>query len=128
MMMRDFDLVRRGGERWRAGVCLAIIAVLLYNPFFTILSSSREDSVRHALSFRATVASSELFKLKGPESNDATAIGCCDLLDAFTLLQSQRRQSARECNTEAPFFLTNFLSGNLWFRPPPAASSLFLFF
>src|ERR1700730_15354264 len=48
------------GARSRTAVCLVLIALLLYNPFFTILSISRDLSVQHPLSYRATVAGSEL--------------------------------------------------------------------
>jgi hypothetical protein len=60
-MMRGLHWERQSSdERWRTGVCLALVALLLYNPFLTILSSSHEISVQHPLSYRATVASSEL--------------------------------------------------------------------
>src|SRR5258708_25640888 len=46
--------------RGRTAVCLVLIALLLYNPFFTILKISQDLSVQHPLSYRATLAGSEL--------------------------------------------------------------------
>src|ERR1700682_5335015 len=46
--------------RRRAAVCFVLVALLLYNPFFTILGSSLDLSVQHPLSYRATLAGTEL--------------------------------------------------------------------
>jgi hypothetical protein len=43
-----------------AGLCLVLVILFLYNPFFTIYGSSGVPAVRHPLSYRGTVASSEL--------------------------------------------------------------------
>jgi hypothetical protein len=48
------------GVLWRSGLCLLLAVLFLYNPFFTIHGSSHVLKVQDSLSFRSTVASSEL--------------------------------------------------------------------
>lgn len=104
-----------------AWVCLLLPILLLCNPFLATSESSGGLAIHHPPSYRATVASPELLKFKNTESREAIVLVHCDLLEAFTLLQPELRQSARQCNTEDPLPPDQFLSGNLWFRPPPAA-------
>jgi hypothetical protein len=60
MMADSESRVEASDALGRPAFCLLLIAFLLYNPFFTILSSSADVSVQHPLSYRATVAGSEL--------------------------------------------------------------------
>lgn len=103
-----------------AWMCLVLPLLLLCNPFLAS-ESSGALSLRHPPSYRGTVASSELQKFKSQESREAIAIAESDLLAGFALLLPQLQPSAKSGDTEAPRFADRFLSGNLWFRPPPAA-------
>ena len=119
--MRDLDLQPQTGRaRWRAGVCLALIALFLYNPFFTILSSSHEVSVRHALSYRATVASSELRRCAlepaKPLLPELTAAIFCA---AILMSASNDVGAVHRRDAVAPVSMA--LCDNVWFRPPPSA-------
>lgn len=119
--MRDFDREPQGSrERWRAGVCLALIAVLLYNPFLTILSSSHEVSVRHPLSFRATVASSELrrgtLEPAKPLLPELTAAIFCA---ALFLRATDEGAMVQPHHAVAVVSLAP--CDSVWFRPPPSA-------
>jgi len=121
MMMRDLDLQPQTGRaRWRAGVCLALIALFLYNPFFTILSSSHEVSVRHALSYRATVASSELRRCAlepaKPLLPELTAAIFCV---AILLMASDDVGAVQGRDAVAAVSLVP--CDSVWFRPPPSA-------
>jgi hypothetical protein len=104
-----------------AWVCLLLFIVLLYNPFLAAQGSSGALSVGHPASYRATVASSELLKSENPESSKTIAIADGDLLGGFTLLQPQLQTSAGRGDTDDLHTADPFLSGNLWFRPPPTA-------
>jgi hypothetical protein len=101
-------------------VCLALIALLLYNPFLTILSSSHEVSVRHPLSYRATVASSELrrctVKPAKPLLPELTAAIFC----AVVVLRADKEVVVALPDDEAvPMLMA--ACDSVWFRPPPSA-------
>ncbi len=121
MMRRDFDREPQGRrEHWRVGVCLAVIAVLLYNPFFTILSSSHEISVRHALSYRATVASSELRRgTLEPAKPLLPELAASLFCAAIFLRTPDEGAMVRPRDAVAPALLPP--CDNIWFRPPPSA-------
>jgi hypothetical protein len=104
-----------------AWVCLLLSVLFLYNPFLAMQGSSGALSVGHRPSYRATVASSELLKFEKTESRETFAIADVNLLQAFILLQPQLPSSAEHDNIEDLHPADQFLSGNLWFRPPPAA-------
>jgi hypothetical protein len=104
-----------------AWMCLLLPLLLLCNPFSAKSESSGALSLRHPPSYRATVASSELQKFERQESREAIAIADRDLLGGFALLLPQLQPSAEYGDTEVPRPADRFLSGNLWFRPPPAA-------
>jgi hypothetical protein len=78
-------------------------------------------AVHHQPSYRATVASAELLKFKNAESREAIAIVDLDLFEAFTLLPPQMQWSAGRGDIEDLHPADQFLSGDLWFRPPPVA-------
>jgi hypothetical protein len=120
-MMRDLDGERQTGvEHWRTGVCLAVIALLLYNPFFTILSSSRDVSVQHPLSYRATVAASELRRCTlepaKPLLPELTAAIFCA---AIFLRATDEVGFAQPRDAVAP--VSQAPCDSVWFRPPPSA-------
>ena len=106
---------------WHAVLCLLIAVLCVYNPFFTIYGNSGNLHVCHPLSYRGTVASSELRR--------------CTLELAVPLISIAEGQRARGWRqnatlTENSIFPTwrhdDFVPGfrqvvldGLWFRPPP---------
>ncbi len=106
------------GHAW---VCMLLPILLLCNPFLATPESSGVLAVHHRPSYRATVASAELLKFKNAESREAVAIVDLDLFEAFTLLQPQMQWPAGHGETADLHSADQFLSGDLWFRPPPAA-------
>lgn len=119
--MRDSHLWQQsGGERRQACLCLTLIALLLYNPFLTILSSTHEISVQHPSSYRATVASSELRRCttepaKPPLPELAAVLFCAAVfLRAGNEIVVLPVRDAIEYGS-----LTT--CDSVWFRPPPSA-------
>jgi hypothetical protein len=117
--MRDSDLrIELSEARRRTAVCLVLIALLLYNPFFTILGISHDLSVRHTLSYRATLAGSELrrctFEAAQPliPALDAAVIYAASLLTPSV-------EGVQPTDTPTP--LAQVLCDSIWFRPPPSA-------
>jgi len=112
--------IPRAAKR-HAWVCLLLPVLLLCNPFLATPESSGILAVHHRPSYRATVASAELLKFKNSESREAIAIADLDLFEAFTLPRPQMERSAGHGETEDLRPADQFLSGDLWFRPPPVA-------
>ena len=120
-MIRDLHGERpSSGERWRAGVCLALVALLLYNPFLTILSSPQDVSVRHPLSYRATVASSELRRCT-TESTKPLLPDLAALLFYATVFLRAGDEIIVVQARDAVAPLSLAVCDSAWFRPPPAA-------
>jgi hypothetical protein len=100
-------------------MCLLLGVLSLYNPFLTIAGASDIPNVRHPLSYRATVASSELRR------------GSINLVESLVptlevLVASERMRAT----TVDPVVLAlphdffrsvpQVICSSLWFRPPPA--------
>jgi hypothetical protein len=112
--------VLRGAANRHVWVCLLLPILLLCNPFLAPSDSPGPLAIHHPPSYRATVASSELQKFKNPESREHIGIANHDVLEAFSLLLPRLHSSGEFLDTESRFLPAQFLSGNLWFRPPPA--------
>jgi hypothetical protein len=121
VMIRNSESpIEARGRQKRAAVCLVLIALLLYNPFFTILSISRDLSVAHPLSYRATVAGSELRRCTVEASDPLIPELAAALLHAAALLAPSHK---------VDFVQTSDIAGvvsqpscdSIWFRPPPSA-------
>jgi len=120
-MKRDIGLGPEFTEpRWRPLVCLVLVAFLLYNPFFTILGSSRDVSVQHPLSYRATVAGTELQRC-----TLETGSPLLPELDAAILYAVSLFSPPRELTLVQPRDSAGPMSqascDSIWFRPPPSA-------
>jgi hypothetical protein len=111
------------GARNRAAVCLVLVALLLYNPFFTILSSSRDLSVTRPLSYRATVAGSELRRCTVESADPADPLApelTAAILHAAILL-TPTHEGAVVQPSDAAGLLSQASCDSIWFRPPPSA-------
>jgi hypothetical protein len=105
----------------QAWMCLLLSLLFLYNPYLAVQGPSGALSVGHRPSYRATVAASELSRFENPENREGIAIANLDVFEAFILLQPRSQTFAGHGNTEVLPPVDQFLSGNLWFRPPPSA-------
>jgi hypothetical protein len=112
----DFFVIHR-----RAWVCLLLSVLFLYNPFLATQGSSGALSVGHPPSYRATVASPELLKFENSKNPTVIAIADIDLSATFILIPPLPRPPAGYGDGEILHATDQFLSGKLWFRPPPAA-------
>jgi hypothetical protein len=112
------------GWRWqsvgtlgRVALTLALIVVLLYNPFFTILNISSDLNVQRPLSYRATLAGSELrrctFEIAQPLISALTLVFGANLLlptQVVALVHRDDKVSLPQVSCDS-----------IWFRPPPSA-------
>ena len=106
--------------RGRAALCFVLVALLLYNPFFTILGNSRDISVQHPLSYRATVAGTELRRGMLEPSNPLVPELTAAILHAASLFfPSHDIAFVQPSDTAGPLSLA--ICDSIWFRPPPAA-------
>ena len=112
--------IETSGARERAAVCLVLIALLLYNPFFTVLSISQDLSVAHPLSYRATVAGSELRRCTVDPANPLIPELTAALLHAATLL-TPTHEVAFVQPSDTAGLLSQASCDSIWFRPPPSA-------
>jgi hypothetical protein len=120
-MLRHSELSSDASQsRWRAAVNLLLVALLLYNPFFTILSSSRDLNVRHPLSYRATIAGSELRRCTMDEVQPLVPGLDAALVHAATLLAPSLKIFLVQPSDTAGLS-SQALCDSVWFRPPPAA-------
>jgi hypothetical protein len=111
---------RHGAVRlpWRA-VCLVLGLLLLYNPFFTICPAAGPDATfQHHVSYRSTVAASEL--------------GCSNLqqhrevsVEPIVALVATLFDAVRPAEVIAPrpseetVAVSDGFASALWSRPPP---------
>jgi hypothetical protein len=120
-MTPDSELrVEMGGGRKRAAICVLLVALLLYNPFFTILSASPDLSVNHPLSYRATVAGSELRRCTIDSTDPLLPELTAAILYAAVLL-TPTCEVAFVQPSDTAGVLSRASCDNIWFRPPPSA-------
>jgi len=120
-MTQDSKMLMGSSEmRGRVAVCLLLIALLLYNPFFTVLSISQDLSVQHPLSYRATVAGSELRRCTIEAGKPLLPP-----LSAAVSLASALFAPSHEVTLIQPDDIVatvpQALCDSIWFRPPPSA-------
>ncbi|HET9994892.1 MAG TPA: hypothetical protein VFQ18_05755 [Candidatus Acidoferrum sp.] len=103
---------------WHAGLCLFLAILFLYNPFFTVYGSPAGLNVRHPLSLRGTVASSELrrgiIKQTAPKIDAPTeaALEVVPLPKVFPLDAASTQEEPLIPEKETAL-------EDLWCRPPP---------
>ena len=120
-MISDLGLpIETNRARNRAAVCLVLIALLLYNPFFTILGTSQDLSVKHPLSYRATVAGSELRRCTIDSTDPLVPELRAPILHA-AILFTPTHQVVHVQPSDTAGLLSQASCDNIWFRPPPSA-------
>jgi hypothetical protein len=102
----------------RAAISLLLAALFLYNPFFTVLSISQDLSVQHSLSYRATLAGSELRR--------CTFEAPAQLIPELSAVVSQAIALPKPSYEVGPVQISDLLPlsqvacDSIWFRPPPS--------
>jgi len=107
-------------KRKRAAICVLLVALLLYNPFLTILGASQDLSVKHPLSYRATVAGSELRRCTMEPADPLIPELTAAILHAALLL-TPTCEVAFVQPSDIAGLLPQASCDNIWFRPPPSA-------
>jgi hypothetical protein len=120
MMRNSEDQALLRGTWQRHLFCLLLVAFLLYNPFFTILSISQDLSVQHTLSYRATLAGSELRRCTVEDAQPLTPALHIILAHAAALFVSSHKVALVQPDNTSRF-LSLDLCDSVWFRPPPSA-------
>ena len=110
---------KAGVSPWRVGLCLLLGLFFLYNPFFTICVASGPSAVvHHPVSYRSTIASSEL----GCGTMQLTKVQAAPL-EAFVAIEKalllQADDSRPKPEGETVRAVTQDFASSLWFRPPP---------
>ena len=121
IMTQDSEMLIGSREaRGRTAVCLLLMALLLYNPFFTVLSISQELSVQHPLSYRATMAGSELRRCTFEAGKPLLPELSAGISRASTLFTLSHEVALIEPSDTAGA-ISQTLCDSIWFRPPPSA-------
>jgi hypothetical protein len=101
-------------------VCFVLVALLLYNPFFTILGNSRDLNVQHPLSYRATLAATELQRGIVEPANPLVPGLDAAILHVFSFFSlSHKIALVQPSDPAMPMALAS--CDSIWFRPPPSA-------
>jgi hypothetical protein len=106
------------GFFFEAGICLLLVALCLYNPFFTIFGASQVSNVQHHADYRATVAGSELRRCTIEPAPELTPALEASLFVTVCAFEPERNELC-----SPPVFTGSVQQqnrGSLWFRPPPA--------
>jgi hypothetical protein len=100
-----------------------LAGLFLYNPFLAASAASGGLTVRHPVSYRATVASCEVEQFAQPNSGATALLPNVEdarvLILQLTVIRSTPRHYLQEQEEVAATPQTGF-SSSLWFRPPPA--------
>jgi hypothetical protein len=120
MYLAEQAAARKQRSHWTVALCLFLVALFLYNPFFTIHGSSPIVKVHHPPSFRATVASSELRRSRVTEAQPQIYAPEEAVLDGIA--HSTLAIASIGVPQQEPLdFQPHTFSKSLWFRPPPVS-------
>lgn len=100
-------------------MCSLVPLLLLCNPFTAMAKPSEAFSLSHPPSYRATIASSELLKLRNQGSREGIEIADLALFDGFVSFPPTPLRCDAYVDAEILVAPDPFLFGSLWFRPPP---------
>jgi len=104
--------------KWRVAVCLLLVLSFFYNPYLTAQPSGGGLKVRHPLSHRATVGSSELERYSPSANQEIHAL--IDFAFAETLAVQTGASFSPFLSQGRELLRPHQVSrGALWFRPPP---------
>jgi hypothetical protein len=119
-VLRNFHLgLKVRASAWRVGLCLVLAVLFLYNPFLTIFSTSQSVNIQHPLSYRATIASSELRRCTAESAKPLVPV-----LEAAVAFELKQTAPNKEVLFTLPHDLFRampcVICNDLWFRPPPS--------
>jgi hypothetical protein len=106
--------------QWRVALCLLLTALFFYNPFLTIYGASQIPNVQHPLSYRATVAGSELQTCTVEPARPL--IPALEFAVVLGLIRAAVTNSVPLALPGDTFrALPQVICNSLWFRPPPVS-------
>lgn len=109
---------KAGRLPWRA-VCLVLALFLLYNPFFTICpTAGPAATLQHHVSYRSTIAASELGCSDLQHSEVSIEPIVAILVTYFDSVRPVEEVVPRPC--EETVAASDGFASPLWSRPPPA--------
>jgi hypothetical protein len=103
---------------WQICVCLALVALVVYNPFAALNGSSSHLSYEKLARNRASVGSGELQHFSPVSNPDVPADLDADLRDAEPAICVRETQPDRTQEQAIPSE-PELLAG-VWFHPPPS--------
>jgi hypothetical protein len=112
--MRQKLHLRPRSRAWPFAICLLLVALFLYNPFLTIYGASPIVNIQHPLSYRATIASSELRRCTVQPAKPL--VPALEAAVAFELTKTAALEEAAPVLFRA---IPQVICNSLWFRPPP---------
>jgi hypothetical protein len=100
-------------------VCLVVALFLLYNPFFTICSITGPGSaIQHHVSYRSTIASSELGASKLQQHSEVSVEPIVAMVATlFGAVRPSEVTAPRP--TDDTIVASDGFAAPLWSRPPP---------
>lgn len=108
---------RQWRPNWRVCICVLLIGLVVYNPFFALCGSSGNLSYQRLARNRATIGSSELQQFSPVSTPTAQADLAVVENGAEPAAAVQETQPGMVQQEVAP--LQPELYASLWFRPPP---------
>ena len=101
------------------GVCLVLALFLLYNPFFTICPSSGPDAaIQRHLSYRSTIAASEL-GCSNLQQHTEVSVEPVVVLVATLFNPARPAEVLTPKPSEETVAASDGFASPLWSRPPP---------
>lgn|ERR1700741_5094122 len=102
---------------WRIFICLALIALVLYNPFAGLHGGSGRPSYDKLARNRATAGSAELQHFSPVSAPSVPANFDAHVLGSEPVTSEQEPQPGRDQREMMPS--EPALLAGVWFRPPP---------
>src|SRR5271163_5009170 len=109
----------RVAPKWQIGICLLLVALIIYNPYLAGAESGAGLCVRHSASNRATVGASELQHFSPINGRSVLESAAVTLFRNFVGNLSIASEP-HEAAVEALLPAVQYWPTSLWFRPPPA--------
>ena len=110
----------RGTLPWRGALCLLLVVFFLYNPFCTIcMASGLSPVVHHPVSYRSTIASSEL-GCGTVQHTKLHVVSLAVLVTALRIPLPDKDDTRPKPVADIVPAVTQAFATSLWFRPPPA--------
>jgi hypothetical protein len=111
-----------GRISWQTVICLLLGIFFLYNPFFGICPAGGPSaSIQHHVSYRSTIASSEL-GCSNLQHSTISVVAVAALISAYSDRLRPNNDVQPRSNDEDIRPTNDGFSAPLWSRPPPVVA------